>query len=148
MFGISSREAVNRASKVCDQGANLQEPVRIGAISYNYIDYGKYWALKSRTWSRKSMNFWASLPQRLLASVILDGEVKSDWTSERHSLDVISVERILVQNRLSEVSSSGWSTCRGRRGGVIAPGGPDSQGMLVAQGGTIPERLRARLIYL
>ena len=70
----------------------------MGAISYNYNDYGKYWALKSRTWSRKSMNFWASLPQRLLASVILDGEVKSDWTSERHSLDVISVERILVQN--------------------------------------------------
>ena len=92
------------------------------------------------------MNCWASLPPRLLASVILDGEVKSDRTSERHSLGVSSAERIFVQNRSSVVSSSGWSTCWGRRGGGIA-GGPDLQGIFVTQGGTAPERLRARFIY-
>ena len=93
------------------------------------------------------MNFWASVPQRLLASVILDGEVKSDRASERHSLGVSSSEWIFVQNRSSVVSSSGWSTCWGGRGGGIAPGGPDSQGIFVARGGTAPERLPARFIY-
>ena len=96
MFGISWREAVSCVARVRDPRMNVQEPVCIGALSCNYNDRNKL--LELRTWSRKSMNFWASLPQRLLASAILDGEVKRDWTSERHSLDVISVELIVVQN--------------------------------------------------
>ena len=94
------------------------------ALSCNCSDHDKL--LKSRTWSRKSMNSWASLPQRFLASAILDGEVKRDWTSERHSLNAISVDLIFVQNRSSEVSSSGWSICWGRRKGIVVSGGLDS----------------------
>ena len=129
MLGISSREAVNCVARVRDPRMIVQEPVCIGALSSDYNDHDKL--LKPRTWSRKSMNFWASLPPRLLASAILDGEVKRDRTSERHSFDVISAESVVVQNRSSEVSSSGWCTCRGQRRGVIGSGG--SQDMFVAR---------------
>ena len=44
------------------------------------------------TRSRKFINICASFPWRLLTASTLDGQLKKDWTSERHSDEVASIE--------------------------------------------------------
>lgn len=44
---------------------------------------------------------WASFPRKFLTAVILDGQLKRDRTSERHSSEVISIEYMFVQGFMS-----------------------------------------------
>ena len=50
------------------------------------------------------MNTWASFPCRLLAAATLDGQLKRDWTSKEHSVEVASIEQILARNWMSDDS--------------------------------------------
>ena len=52
------------------------------------------------TRSRKSTNFRASLPRKLLTASIWSGQLRSDRTLERHSFELISAEYMVAQNRV------------------------------------------------
>ena len=43
----------------------------------------------------------ASLPRKLLTRAMFKGQFSRDWTTERHSSEVISTEYILVKNCIS-----------------------------------------------
>ena len=58
------------------------------------------------TWSRNSTSVWASLTRKLPAMAIFDGQLSNNWTSERHSSEVIHKEQMFVQNRASKESVS------------------------------------------
>jgi len=53
------------------------------------------------------MMVWAWFPRKLLAAVILVGQVKRDRTFERQSFEGISAEKMSDQNCMS-ADSIGW----------------------------------------
>ena len=71
------------------------------------------------------MNICASFPWRLLAAATLNGQLKRDRSSERHSVDVVSIEHIVAGNWVSDDSMR--SSCMLSSKEQSAP---DSQGML------------------
>jgi len=92
------------------------------------------------TRSRKSINVWASFLRKLLAIAILDGQFRRDRTFVRHSFEVISIEKMSVQNCTSSEPVNQWPVHCGRRRG-IAPERPGSQGMFAVPDHRRPEGL-------
>lgn len=106
----------------CRSLSSKSNPSRTCARHLKLLGYEKQRLL---TRSRKSTILWASFPWKLLAIVILVGQLKRDWTLERHSFEEISDVQRLIQNRVSNYWMSRPST--GAKETKRVPKGPFSQ---------------------
>jgi len=126
IFESSSKLRCRNLSSSCDRTRTC----------FRRLELQKYNTRSSLTWSRKFMNVWASFLRKLLATVIFTGQLKRDWTSDRHSLEVISIEYMSVQGCISVdwVSQCVISMLNPEWRRKGAPEGPGSQGMLTKLG--------------